>query len=258
MFSHQSLYTERCRLYTIRCSRCGDRRNQLSSAVVAKDRPSGQPDKRRAIISGALTLFARDGYTRASLDAIAAEAGVSNRTIYNHFNDKGELFQAVIQESTQRVADTMVDQIDRHLSKIVDLESDLTDLGRAFLSLLTSDLASHFALIRQINAETEHIPPTALKVWQDIGPDRVKRHLASRLSEIADRGQLAIDNPVRAAVHLMLLVSVENLGDRAALNDRAEVTAMVAAGVHAFLHGYRRRDRFDPKTPDNHAKKTTH
>jgi AcrR family transcriptional regulator len=224
---------------------------------MTKDRPSGQPDKRRAIISGALTLFARDGYTRASLDAIAAEAGVSNRTIYNHFNDKADLFQAVIQESTQRVADTMVDLIDRHLGKIVDLESDLADLGLAFLSLLTSDLALHFALVRQINAETEHIPPTALKLWQDTGPGRVKRHLAGRLREIADRGQLAIDDPVRAAGHLMLLVSVENLNDRATLHNDAEVTAMVAAGVHAFLHGHLPRDRHDPKTPASHAKKTT-
>lgn len=224
---------------------------------MTKDRPSGQPDKRRAIISGALTLFARDGYTRASLDAIAAEAGVSNRTIYNHFNDKADLFQAVIRESTQRVADTMVDLIDRHLGKIVDLESDLADLGLAFLSLLNSDLAPHFALIRQINAETEHIPPTALKLWQDTGPGRVKRHLAGRLREIADRGQLAIDDPARAAWHLMLLVSVENLNDRAALHNDAEVTAMVAAGVHAFLRGYQPRDRDDPKTPASHAQNTT-
>ena len=223
---------------------------------MTKDRPGGQPDKRQAIISGALTLFARDGYTRASLDAIAAEAGVSNRTIYNHFNDKADLFQAVIQESTQRVADTMADLIDRHLGKIVDLESDLADLGVAFVSLLTSDLAPHFALVRQINAETEHIPPAALKLWQDTGPGRVKRHLAGRLREIADRGQLAIDDPARAAWHLMLLVSVENLNDRAALHNDAEVTAMVAAGVHAFLYGHQPRDRHDPETPASHVKQT--
>jgi len=212
---------------------------------MTKDRPSGQPDKRRAILNGALTLFARDGYTRASLDAIAAEAGVSNRTIYNHFNDKADLFQAVIQESTQRVADTMVDLIDRHLGKVADLESDLADLGLAFLSLLTSDLAPHFALVRQINAETEYIPPTALKLWRDTGPGRVKGHLAGRLLEIADRGQLAIDDPARAAGHLLLLVSVENLSERAALHDDAEVTAMVAAGVRAFLYGHQPRDRHD-------------
>jgi AcrR family transcriptional regulator len=224
---------------------------------MTKDRTGGQPDKRQAIISGALTLFARDGYTRASLDAIAAEAGVSNRTIYNHFNDKADLFQAVIQESTQRVADTMTDLIDRHLGKIADLESDLADLGLAFLSLLTSGLAPHFALVRQINAETEHIPPAALKLWQDTGPGRVKRHLAGRLREIADRGQLHIDDPARAAGHLMLLVSAENLNDRATLHNDAEVTAMVAAGVHTFLHGHLPRDRHDPTTPASHAKKTT-
>jgi AcrR family transcriptional regulator len=207
---------------------------------MEKRKPAGQPDKRRAIINGALTLFARDGYTRASLDAIAAEAGVSNRTIYNHFNDKAELFQTVIQESTQRVADTVVDVIDRHLNKIVDLEADLVDLGLAWLAVLTSDLAPHFALIRQINAETEHIPPAALRLWQDTGPGRVRRELADRLRQIADRGHLTIDDPTRAAGHLMLLISADNLADRAMLNDKDEVTAMVSAGVQAFLYGYKR------------------
>ena len=206
--------------------------------VTEKNRAGGQPDKRRAIIHGALALFARDGYTRASLDAIAAEAGVSNRTIYNHFSDKAELFQAVIQESTQRVADTMIDIIDRQLSKIVDLEADLVGLGLAWLALLTSELTPHFALVRQINAETEHIPAAALKTWRDNGPGRVRGELADRLRQIADHGQLSIDNPERAAGHLMLLISAENLTDRAALDDNAELTAMVAAGVHAFLYGY--------------------
>ncbi len=36
----------------------------------------------------------------------------------------------------------------------------------------------------------------------------------------------------------MLLISAENLTDRAALDDNAELTAMVAAGVYAFLNGY--------------------
>jgi AcrR family transcriptional regulator len=224
---------------------------------MTKDRPGGQPDKRRAIIIGALTLFARDGYTRASLDAIAAEAGVSNRTIYNHFSNKADLFQAVIQDSTQRAADTMTDLIDRHLGKIIDLESDLADLGRAFISLLTSDLAPHFALIRQINAETEHIPPAALKLWQDTGPGRVKHHLAGRLREISDQGRLAINDPARAARHLMQLVSADNLDDRAALHNDAEVTAMVTAGVDAFLHGYQPRDRHDPRTSASQAKQAT-
>ncbi|WP_412749405.1 TetR/AcrR family transcriptional regulator [Krasilnikovia sp. M28-CT-15] len=211
--------------------------------MTERRRPAGQPDKRRAIVAGALALFARDGYTRAGLDAIAAEAGVSNRTIYNHFTDKAELFQTVIRESTQRVADTMVDIIDRHLSKIVDLESDLIDFGLAWLGVLTSELAPHFALIRQINAEREHIPPAALLLWQQTGPGRTRHELALRLRRIAERGDLAIDDPDRAAGHLMLLISADNLTDPDALHDRAEVTAMVAAGVRTFLHGYQGAQR---------------
>ncbi|GIH65827.1 TetR/AcrR family transcriptional regulator [Microbispora siamensis] len=208
--------------------------------MTERRKSAGLPDKRRAIVAGALTLFARDGYTRAGLDAIAAEAGVSNRTIYNHFSDKAELFQTVMQESTQRVADTMVDIIDRHLSKVADLETDLVDFGLAWLAVLTSDLAPHFALIRQINAEMEHIPPAALALWRETGPGRTRRELAERLRRIAQRGDLAIDDPVRAAGHLMLLISADNLTDRADLHDEDALRAMVTAGVRTFLYGYKR------------------
>ncbi|MFJ8825558.1 TetR/AcrR family transcriptional regulator [Streptomyces sp. NPDC102467] len=207
---------------------------------MAGKRTGGQPDKRRAIIEGALTLFARDGYTRAGLDAIAARAGVSNRTIYNHFADKAELFHTVIQESSQRVADAMTDAIERNLGKIVDLEEDLVGLGLAWLDILTSDLAVHFALVRQINAEADHIPAKTLAAWREMGPGRVRRELADRLRRLADRDLLDLDDPARAAGHLMMLISAENLTDPATLRDRKECTAMVTAGVRVFLHGYQR------------------
>ncbi|GIG47140.1 TetR family transcriptional regulator [Dactylosporangium siamense] len=194
-------------------------------------------------MAGALKLFARDGYTRAALDAIAAEAGVSNRTIYNHFTDKADLFQAVIQDSTERVASTMVDIIDRHLTKVADLESDLIDFGVAWLGVLTSDLAPHFALIRQINAEQEHVPPAALQLWRRTGPQHTRHELAQRLRRIAERGDLAMDDPARAAGHLMLLISADNLADPRDLHDQRETRAMITAGVQAFLHGYARQIR---------------
>ena len=43
-----------------------------------------------------MRLFLRDGYARTSVDAIAAEAGVSKRTIYNHYGDKESLFLSVV------------------------------------------------------------------------------------------------------------------------------------------------------------------
>jgi AcrR family transcriptional regulator len=180
-------------------------------------------------------LFARDGYSRANVDAIAAVSGVSNRTIYNHFKDKAQLFEAVIQESSRRVAEIQIAIIDRHLSKIVELEADLVEFGLDWLAVLDSDVAPHFALVRQVNAELEHVPRAAIEAWQDAGPRRVRRELAGRLCRLAERERLRVPEPDRAAVHLMLLISAENLRQP---NDQQEVVAMVTAGVRAFLRGY--------------------
>ncbi|WP_336216261.1 TetR/AcrR family transcriptional regulator [Nonomuraea sp. LPB2021202275-12-8] len=210
----------------------------MASENPAKPRPrGGRADKRQAILAGALTVFARDGYTRASIDAISAEAGVSTRTIYNHFTDKPELFQAVIQESAARAADAEIAIIDRHLRKITDLESDLIEFGRDWVTPMP-DYADHFALVRQVNAETGHIPQEAIDAWREIGPLRVRRELAGHLRGLGERGLLRIDDPERAALHLMLLVSAASPALGAGAPTEEEIAEMVTAGVRTFLHGH--------------------
>jgi len=47
--------------------------------------------------------FAERGYDNASVDAIAAKAGVSKRTLYNHFGSKEGLFQVLVEEVASRI-----------------------------------------------------------------------------------------------------------------------------------------------------------
>lgn len=194
----------------------------------------GLADKRRAILAGALTVFARDGYTRASVDAISAEAGVSTRTVYNHFKDKAHLFREVIQDSAEQAAAAQIALVDRHLGKIVALEQDLIDFGMD-LAKPIAGTAEHFALVRQINAEAAHIPPDAIEAWQEAGPLRVRRELGKRLAAIPG---LRADDPERAALHLMALVFPWNPSFRAGALTDAEIAEAVTAGVRAFLYGY--------------------
>ncbi|WP_084958583.1 TetR/AcrR family transcriptional regulator [Thermoactinospora rubra] len=189
--------------------------------------------KRRAILTGALTVFARDGYTRASIDAIAAEAGVSTRTIYKHFTDKAGLFQAVIRDSGARAAETQLAAIDRFLRKVTDLEADLTDFGVAMAAPSPGDEA-HFALVRQINAEAGHIPPEAIEAWQEAGPRRVKRELARRLGEL-----LPLSDPELAARHLMALIATAAPSPHDPPPSSSRTAELVAAAVRVFLYGYR-------------------
>jgi AcrR family transcriptional regulator len=205
----------------------------------ARERPrGGLADKRRAILAAALTVFARDGYTRATIDAISAAAGVSTRTVYNHFRDKAQLFQTVIQESATRVAEAQIALVDRYLSQVTDLERDLIAFGRAWVAPATADFAEHFALVRQINAEAGHIPQAAIDAWQETGPLRVLRQVARRLQQLADRGLLRLADPQRAAVHFAVLTSISNPSYDGTARSPAEIDETVTAGVRAFLYGY--------------------
>src|SRR5579884_1160692 len=130
----------------------------------------GLAEKRAAIAHAACVVFGRDGYTRAAIDVIAKEAGVSSRTIYNHFpGGKEELFAAVIRESAGQVTAAQLAMLDRHLGKVVDLEADLVALGLEWVRPL-ADFSGHFSLVRQIIAEAGHLPPEVLEEWQRIGP----------------------------------------------------------------------------------------
>ncbi|MFH2056669.1 MAG: TetR/AcrR family transcriptional regulator [bacterium] len=53
-------------------------------------------ERRQMILSAALTLFARDGYTGCEVEQIAREAGVGKGTIYRYYPSKQELFLALV------------------------------------------------------------------------------------------------------------------------------------------------------------------
>ena len=53
--------------------------------------------KRAVIVDAALKAFLEAGYAEASVNRIAAAAGVSIKTLYRHYESKAELFSAVMQ-----------------------------------------------------------------------------------------------------------------------------------------------------------------
>ena len=52
---------------------------------------------RRRILDAAYALFRRKGYTRVSMDEIAAATTVTKRTLYYHFESKDQLLAAVLE-----------------------------------------------------------------------------------------------------------------------------------------------------------------
>ena len=65
------------------------------AVAVKLGRPKSE-EKRRQILNCATDLFLQNGFTNTSMDMVAKEAGVSKQTVYSHFNNKDDLYTAVI------------------------------------------------------------------------------------------------------------------------------------------------------------------
>jgi AcrR family transcriptional regulator len=217
------------------------------TAGPADSRPrGGTADKRTAILEAARKVFGRDGFTRASIDVIAAEAGASTRTLYNHFRGKEALFTETVTASASEVAAAQIAILDRHLDDATNLEAALVALGYDWVtSSVREQFADHFAIVRQINSEAAHFPAASLQAWREAGPRRVRRELAARFERLQAEGRLRVAKPERAAHHFTVLISSEvherTSGGATPLED-ADLREIVTDGVHTFLNGYLPRD----------------
>lgn len=66
--------------------------------IMTPNKSRDKSKKRAAILEGAIDVFINVGYELASMDKIAQTAGVSKRTVYNHFGSKENLFQAIVDD----------------------------------------------------------------------------------------------------------------------------------------------------------------
>ncbi|MGZ8982031.1 MAG: TetR/AcrR family transcriptional regulator [Burkholderiaceae bacterium] len=88
----------------------------INTAAASRSKPRWErrTDARPAeLLAAALELFVEKGYAGTRLDDVAHHAGVSKGTLYLYFENKEDLFKAVVRESVvARISET-ADQIDR-------------------------------------------------------------------------------------------------------------------------------------------------
>jgi AcrR family transcriptional regulator len=75
----------------------------VASSVTKSSPGPGRPRddalaarRREEILRHAIAHFARDGYSDADLDAVAADVGCAKGTLYRYFESKAELFQQAV------------------------------------------------------------------------------------------------------------------------------------------------------------------
>lgn len=108
----------------------------MSEAVSESRRAQKKLESRRRILEAARDIFFSDGFMNANLDDVAHRAGVAKGTLYRYFDNKGDLYVAVLAENGEIFAKKMRESV---------AEADLTPpdlirrLGRFYFEHWTTN-----------------------------------------------------------------------------------------------------------------------
>ena len=212
----------------------------MTSAAVGEptdDRRSAR--KRRAIIEAATAAFLDHGYRGTSMDAVAAAAGVSKQTVYQHFGDKQRLFRELIAATVQSASDPVYDEV-RRLADSGHLEHDLRDLARRLLRLVVQP--TMMRLRRLVIAEARQFPDLG-RTFYDLGPGRTIAALAATFAELTRQGRLNAPDATLAATQFNWLIMSVPINRAMLLGHddlptTREINRCADSGVRTFLAAY--------------------
>ncbi len=96
-------------------------------------------DRRQDILAAAMELFAKNGFRGTTTRDLAAQAGVNEAIIFRHFNNKEELYSAILeQKAWEKNRDAPIEELER-LARDSDDEKFFQTLGAAFLERHAND-----------------------------------------------------------------------------------------------------------------------
>ncbi len=145
--------------------------------------------RRKEILTGARTCFARHGYEGATVRRLEEEIGLSRGAIFHHFRDKDSLFLAVAEDD----AATMVATVAQHgLVQVMRdlLERAATDGGTGQGADVAGWLGSQLEVSRRLRTDPEFAKRWAAR------SEAVAAATRDRLQRQREAGVLRADVPI--------------------------------------------------------------
>lgn len=102
--------------------------------------------RRTEIVNAARTVFARKGFDRGIMDAIAKEAGIAKGTVYLYFRSKEEIFRAVLNDD--------MEFLKKHTLERIEAAKNLEGKIRAFIMVRMENAEAKKELFRIMDIES--------------------------------------------------------------------------------------------------------
>lgn len=193
------------------------------------------PEKRLQILAGARQVFLDRGFDGASMGDIARAAGVSKGTLYVYFQNKEDLFAALVSSECSETAERLF-VLDANAP---DVETALTELGYSFIAAMVRP--GHIATLRTVIAIASKFPEIGRRFFE-AGPCAGIARLSSYLQAKVDQGVLQIDDVEQAASQFLGLckdgVTAPILIGSNEPPDPAHTAKVVNGAVRVFMAAY--------------------
>lgn len=196
-------------------------------------------EKRQRILMAAKSLFLKYGYHGSSMNQIAAEAGVTKLTVYNHFQDKANLFSCAIAVSCEELINAQPLNLDANSDFVQAFEHACTllltiiNLPEAIkLELLLLELAAEQNPLAQKFYNASHLRMHA--VWENFFQQAIA--LGFIEDENLNTLTLLIMSLLLGMRHHQVL-----LGIRAIPSD-SERQQIIAQSMHVFMLKYQKTE----------------
>ncbi|OAB53870.1 TetR/AcrR family transcriptional regulator [Pseudomonas thivervalensis] len=190
--------------------------------------------KREAILQAAIAEFRSSGFEITSMDRIAATAGVSKRTVYNHFPSKEELFAEIL----NRLWNSITAEQDMPYSPQTPLREQLQRLLQAKLHMLADE--NFLDLARIAIAATIHSPERAQDMVSRMG--QREEGLTAWIRQAQADGRLKPVEPAFAAQQMHGLLKTFAFWPQVSMGQpsltREEQAHVIESALDMFLSRY--------------------
>lgn len=211
-----------------------------------QDRPAGahpgrraageDPAKREQILDGAKRVFMEQGFEAASMNDITRAAGVSKGTIYVYFENKEDLFEAMVERERERFTETVGNTLDAARP----LAETLSTFGTLFAAHMTADTT--IRAMRMVIAANHRLPTLCRHFFSAMRLNPVSV-LQAYLDGHKAAGAIVCDDTAHAAKQFIELTTVgffkpRLFGSMEQPPTKAEIKRNVASAVAVFLAAY--------------------
>lgn len=182
------------------------------------------------IIAAASEAFLAEGYEGASMEAIAARAGVPKSTLYKRYPDKRELLRGVLRERLATWSGAAGDEV-----RGDDLEGRLKHYATTMLlRAMSPELRAVIGLVTSAWSG----PDDAAARREVIGYDAMLERLAQEIRSFGPRQGIFARNPERVAAALMAMLTGWIQWEAPTHGDvDAEAVSFANAAVETMLRG---------------------